>query len=313
MKTPRLPHAVFLATLAAGLGLASQVSAQTTWVETAAGTTYNWTNNASWTPSAYPNAAGAVVNVNNNILGAQTIALPAGNITVGTLNYGDSDGSNVFTINLNTLVFQGANSGDATFLNVSAAGTVGNIISSSVVLGGSSPLTVTALGTQKLQFGNLDVTTNTLTLSTANTAASSIAITGTFTGTGAVIKNGTGNATVSGAATSYTGPVTINAGTFTVGGGATTAIGTTSFTVNGNTVSGITGGSTLVVGSNQTPNPSGRISDSAVITLNGGGFSYLASNGNGLTYETFSSLVVGNGNSNINLGTGGGFFGDFWG
>jgi autotransporter-associated beta strand protein len=71
------------------------------WVPTAAGTTYQWGTGTNWNPATVPNSTTAVANINNNILGAQTINLATGtaaNRTVNDLNLGDSDSTHGFTI-----------------------------------------------------------------------------------------------------------------------------------------------------------------------------------------------------------------------
>lgn len=217
-------------TLLSGLGIltllaaVSPVRAQTyTWTPTAFGTNYNWNNASSqnnWGTGAggpFPNAAGDIANVNNNIAGGQTINLQQG-ITVGQLNLGDSDGSHPFTIasgtGTQTLTFQGATAGAATTLNLSSVGTQGNTISSNVALGGSSPLTINALGGQKLttSAGSSFATNGnniTLTGGVAQTALWSMQ--GDLIGNGTVTVNSSGGISVQGAK-SFTGTFILNRG-----------------------------------------------------------------------------------------------------
>ena len=306
MKDRHLPNIAFFAAIAVLFSLGSEAFAQT-WVPTAAGTGYTWLSTANWSPAAVPNALGAVANVNNDILGNQTITLGA-NVTLGSLNYGDADGSNNFNITgANTLTFQGANAGDATFLTLSTTGTSTNTISAAVVLGGSSSLTVSNYGTQLLTLsGGLSVGTNKLVLDTSNTnTTSSILISTAFTGTGPLVKNGRGNVNLTASAT-YSGELTINSGFFSITGGSSGSIASTSITVNANAQAGVNqGGSALVIGNNSAGIVN-RLVDNAVITLNGGGFHYNGSGTAGLNNETIGEIVVGQGNANltINSGTG---------
>lgn len=71
--------------------LTGVAQAQQTWAPLGGGT-FDWNNNANWSPGPFPNANGAVANQNQNITGAQTINLNQ-NITLGILNIGDSNGS----------------------------------------------------------------------------------------------------------------------------------------------------------------------------------------------------------------------------
>ena len=100
-----------IAALAAIISLPQDGLAET-WVPTAAGTTFDWGVTANWSPASVPNGTTAIANINNNIVGAQTILLNA-NRTVNDLNLGDSDGSHSFTIATGTagslLIFGGTN------------------------------------------------------------------------------------------------------------------------------------------------------------------------------------------------------------
>jgi hypothetical protein len=85
--------AVLLAAAVAGI-LPASLYGQT-WVQTAVGT-YDWANDANWTPAPYPNAVGAVANLTNDIVGEQDVTIPtagAGGITIGVLNIGDGGAS----------------------------------------------------------------------------------------------------------------------------------------------------------------------------------------------------------------------------
>jgi hypothetical protein len=71
--------------------LAAGAQAQQTWNVTEAIGSFNWHEDSNWTPGPYPNAVGAVANVNNDIATPMTISIPGGDgIAVGVLNLGDS-------------------------------------------------------------------------------------------------------------------------------------------------------------------------------------------------------------------------------
>lgn len=88
------------------------------WNKSAGGTTYDWTNTVNWLPSVtYPNGAGQVAAITNDIVGAQTIRLRQ-NITVGALYIGDGIASNLY----NTTI---ANNGSETYTLTFDSGAAG--------------------------------------------------------------------------------------------------------------------------------------------------------------------------------------------
>ena len=260
-----------------------------------------WNNAASWTNTTggtgtFPNAAGDVANLVADITATQQVNLNQ-NITIGTLNIGDIGASapNLFTIatgtGTNTLTFQGATTGAATAINVTTAGTAGvaNTIGTAVVLGGTSPLTITANGLQTLSFASgssLNVGANTLTVSTTNTGSGGGIALNTVTGTGALVKNGVGRAFLNGAASTFSGAVTINAGALTSQNGA--QFNSTNVTIN------TTG--TFEIGSNQ---PAAIVNSAAGITLNGGTVAYRGSSTAGATTQSFNTVALAQGNSTL--------------
>src|SRR5688572_393585 len=94
---PRALGAIALSALA-GVTLHAQGF---TWTPVVAGSGYNWNDAPNWTPNtSFPNAAGDVANLNNDIGGDQTIRLRQ-NLTLGTLSLGDANASvtaSTFTI-----------------------------------------------------------------------------------------------------------------------------------------------------------------------------------------------------------------------
>jgi len=275
----KYPHSLaVIASLTIAFG--SAPAASFSWLPTAVGTTYNWTTGSNWdTNPNFPNAAGDVANLMGDLAGNQTISLGGQAITLGTLNIGDSGAAtpaNTYTVNTGTLVFQSATPGGATAITgVNVGSAVQNQILADVLLGGSSPLTVTTFGPQTLAFGGrVDLNSNQLTFATA----SAVSISGPLSGSGLLLKTGTSSLSLSGSNTAYTGPVVINGGSVLLLNKNTGYLGSTDITINGN--AGFTGGSgnggsSLTIGDNSAialiPQ---RLNPNVVMTLNGGGFSY---------------------------------------
>ena len=88
----KISKATLIAAAAAATGLFHGAAhAQQTWNVTEAIGSFNWNEDANWTPGPYPNAQGIVANVNNDITTPMTITIPGGDgIKVGVLNLGDS-------------------------------------------------------------------------------------------------------------------------------------------------------------------------------------------------------------------------------
>ena len=121
---------IVLAALTIGVSKADDAA----WNKTAAGT-YDWTNGVNWLPSTtFPNGAGQVANITNDILGAQTIQLRR-SLALGGLNIGDALASNVW----NTVI---QNSGSETFSMTLDSGAAGV---AAVINGGNSGTTTVSL------------------------------------------------------------------------------------------------------------------------------------------------------------------------
>lgn len=187
-STPRSHAASLLGAFVRALLLAlvaDPAFAQSTWLQTAAGT-YSWQAGTNWsTDPTVPNGAGGVANLTNDIAGDQLITLDAA-VTLGTLGIGDASGTNTFTL---------------------AAGSGGPLTFD--VATGSAAITKTTGGSD--------------TISTPITLADALSVTvatGTLTLSGAmgnsvqsnVTKLGAGRLVMTGANT-YTGLTTIRAGT----------------------------------------------------------------------------------------------------
>ena len=125
---------------------ATNTSAQSNWVPTAEGATYDWQTPGNWsTDPTIPNGTAATANLINNIAGAQTVNLN-GAVTLGTLNIGDSDSSHAFTLANGTggsLTLNNGGSG-ASF---NKTGTITDIISASITLADNFAVNVGTGGT----------------------------------------------------------------------------------------------------------------------------------------------------------------------
>jgi autotransporter-associated beta strand protein len=263
-------------------------AAEATWVPTAAGTTYNWTDPANWSTGTAPNGAGDVANITNNIAGTQSVLLASGATTLGTLNISDTDFTHGFSVGgSGSLTFQGATTGAATAINVNGgSGTYVTQILAPVFVGTNSPLTITNTGT--------------VTGGATN-------FTGVISGSSAITKEGNRGITLSGNNT-YSGALTINTGTVTITGN-NAHIDSTNITVSGNAVPGFganTEGAMLILGSNsggstESGATGGWINDSATVTLNGGVFRLNGSQAT-TTQETFATLIANEGSSRLDVG-----------
>jgi fibronectin-binding autotransporter adhesin len=253
---------------------------------------------------------GTIVNSGKLQLGAggagatsgSIVAPPGSNINVGgTLAFGRSDNvsfqaniignGNVSQVGTGVTTLTGANtySGNTTLtagtLQVGAGGTLGN---------GSSPLIVTA--------GTLDLNGNSATVGSLSGAAAgiidnvagggastlttgSLGATGTFagtiqntTGSVALVKTGTGNLTLSGGASTFSGGTTLNSGGLYVTNTTGSATGSGPVTLNGGTLggTGFIGGAITAGTAAHIINP-GANTGNSIGTLTAGG---LSTNGN---------------------------------
>lgn len=287
MKFP-LPPLFYVSALVA---LSLPAGQAQTWVPTAAGTTYDWNVNGNWSSSPFPNAAGAVANVNTDILGAQTIRLQQA-ITVGTLNLGDSNGTHTLALSTGgagSLVFHSGTT-TAAQLNLSNVGTVTNTISAPVSL--TSDLNVNMGGTgvgnaQSLTLsGGITATGRALTFSggflNAGASLSSISITGNNNLIGnastVITNNSNSSLSITGTQVNFTGVIVAN-GRAQNGNLNTLAmqangsvLNASELVINGYLSAGTTqngGGLQVGQGSSLTVNPGQRLTQNR-LTLNGG-------------------------------------------
>ncbi len=164
-----------------------------TWIPTAGGTAYDWTNTANWNPATVPNTIGGIAYKNINITGDQTVNVNTP-ITLGEMVVGDSSGSE------NTLLQKNTN---------------GSLVMDQTE-NGVAYLTRTAGGTGTVTFKNdLNITlTDNLTVRQAGgTANSTMVIAGTVAGSGKSLSKEGGTLTLSLAgANTFSGATRIQSG-----------------------------------------------------------------------------------------------------
>ena len=262
----------------------------------------DWSLDTNWTPTAAvggPSAAGTSVLINTNIGGTSTINLfTTGNPgtatkTVGRLDIGDTDGSNGYTIATGTgsgvLNFDG-NGSNAQLNQLSTSGN--NIISAPITLTSSLDISnAAASNTLTLSTGGITsgtAGTKTLTTTTGNVLISGII--GNGSGTVAVVQDGAGTLTLSGANT-FTGGLTVKNGTV-IAGNSVSALGGTgtgAVTVGGGAGSGAANASLLFANSLNYANP--------ITVASGGTGTYTIGNSAGAV--TLSGGITLNNNATI--------------
>ena len=151
----RVKH-VFIALVISAVALVGwQAQAATFTYNQNTATAQSWNASANWNPSSgtYPNNAGDVADLNNNITNNSTLNLN-GNVTLGILNIGDTDDTNTFTIAAGaggTLTMN--NNGAGAQINESA-GTKGDTISAGIIIADAGGLTVTTSATSSTLSSN---------------------------------------------------------------------------------------------------------------------------------------------------------------
>lgn len=252
------------------------------WTQTAAGTSYVWTNVVNWLPStSYPNGAGQTASITNDILGGQTIYLRR-NITLGTLNIGDAvaSGNNygikILNYNLgDTLIFDSGLDGVMARLNTGNSGTPTVTLQAPMAL--NSDLLVNIGGTNSTNRQNLTFNTVTalnghnlvFTNGVSGQSQLNIALDADFSGSGTLVNNSQISVAVTGGKT-FGGSLIANKSTFGLtAGGFTNAA---QCIINGSVSNTTTQlGGTLDSGNNSafTNNPGQRLTRHQ-ITFNGG-------------------------------------------
>jgi len=316
---PSFPPAKFLLALILGFSLPAVVSVRAdsyTWAPQAGGLytwqTPNWNTVASGT---YPRQAGDVANLTIDIVGSQTISLNNQEVTIGTLNIGDATASHAYTINTGTLTLAGL-SGQAAGINVNytpGGPRLTYTVNSAVSLGSDLAVNGVTSGTDRINFTSTIATNGrTLTLNASSTF-NRTSVTETdatiqinaLSGNGKLVTTGPGYVYVSGSSGGYTGAVEVRGGRLGLNGTGS-YLGSTDITVYGNALPGLgAGGTVFEIGKTGFSHPvDGYLNDNAVVTLRGGGFSYVGNVNAGISSEVFKEIVLAEGNSNISIGAG---------
>ncbi len=214
LRRPRSRIPLGLAAGAAALISCNTPSAYAeTWVLTTGG---SWAAAANWDPASVPNAVGAVAQFSaiNAANRAITNDSGAAGFTVGSISFDLTD-TGTFTNSLTTgtagsrLILD--NGGAGVTISTTGNGTGNNAISVPLVLS--------------------DVVAAQVDQTTSSSAAGSLNLTATITGTGSIIKQGDGAMTLGTGAKTYTGATVLNGGRTRISnlGQPTT---TSSFTIN---------------------------------------------------------------------------------
>jgi fibronectin-binding autotransporter adhesin len=175
--------------------------------------TASWNLQANWDTNMVPNAVGASVFFGNGTAN-RTIQTDSGatGFTVGSISFDvPSSATNSITTGTGGSKLILDNGGNGVTITTSGFGSGNNTISVPLVL-------------NELVTGQVDQTT-------ASSAAGSLNLTATITGTGGFIKQGDGLATFGTGAKSYTGPTVLNGGRIRISSAARPT-STSSFTIN---------------------------------------------------------------------------------
>lgn len=221
-----------------------------------------WGTNANWNPAAVPSNGADILFDNTYINSAQTINTGA-NRNVRSISF---DTPYNYALNNNTLTFD--NYGVAGFSGIAVSqthGTATNTINSAIALNNDINVRNNSTGTLNLT-GALATNGHALTLDGTGTATN---LSGVVSGTGSLLKNDTGTATLS-AANTYSGGTTISNGTLNANNA--TALGSAGVTLAGGTLAS-TNGSTVANAIALTGNAGlGNITTAGTLTQTGGSF-----------------------------------------
>ena len=270
-----------------------------TWTQTAAGTTYDWTNVVNWGSAGFPNGAGEVANVSSNVTGDIGIRLQQ-NITIGKLVIGNpvvADSTKEYTISsgtgVNRLFFRAATLGQMAYINVlTNAGTSGHSISALIDISDGTPLTIVAAPTQRLFLSGGIETNKSVIVVTGDVGA--VSFSGNLIGTGLLLKESLGPLLITTTIKDFAGKIVLNSGSIDMSGTAGFPY-CPEATINGYVAYG--GGSTikqfggaLSTGNNaSSANPGQRLPSNTII-LNSGS---LYNNGQmGLTNGSWATEYV---------------------
>lgn len=303
MKYPHFLPLVCASILAIGTAPADTYN----WVPTSG--LADWNNATNWNPnSAFPNTAGDVANVNNNITTTGTVRLQQA-VTIGTLNIGDSDGTNNFSIipgTSGTLIFNSGVVGTAAQINLSSAGLTTNTISAPVLLNSNLNVNMGGLNTtnaQKIAFsGAFDATGRAVTFTGGifNSGDTNISFSNLIGDVNTVItNNSSSNMSVNAVQSNFFGKLVLNGRatgsnqtTFSTGQNGS-VLNASEIVINGYISAGVTlngGAMQTGQGSTSTSNIGQRLTQNT-ITFNGG---YLNAAGQALNASVVNRVLTDN-------------------
>jgi autotransporter-associated beta strand protein len=315
-----------LSPLAAAAFAGISAHAQTfTWLPTA-GTGLDWNLSNNWDPSTgFPNAAGAVANVNSDLTQAQTIRLREA-ITLGQLFIGDAAAAGndfAFTIANATaetfaLTFDSGVPNTSASITLNTTGTPTNVLNVPINL--TSDLSINlGNGTQRLTIsGVLDAGTGigarNVTVTNGTQATNQLNLNGNLSGSG-IFTNNSNAAVIVNGTKDFTGVFVLNKGSGGSNTGSLTVTGgsianASEVIINGALSNGTTqsGGSLHSGDNSMRANPGQRLTQNR-ITMNSGS---LTANGqtvpttepNPLIQDTVANFDLNSGYSHIVLAVG---------
>jgi len=287
-------------------GAVSAPASTYNWLPTSGGP-FNWTDVANWDLNPFPNAVGDIADLNANLTANVTVNLNQA-ITLGTLNIGDTNASNNYTIAAGTggsLIFD--NSGSHAQINI-ASGAGADAISAPIVL--NSSLDVTNSSTSKTLTISGSMTAgagDAVTITNLGTTGGGFFISGAISdgglgGTVAVVENATNSVMNLGGANNFTGGTTLTAGTLRLSNAAALG-GNGTFTINGGTLDTAAAAINLSSVNAQTWNGDFTFLGQASLNLGTGNVTLVAAPG-GSRQVTVSanSLIVGGAISGAGIG-----------
>lgn len=277
--------------------------------------TAGWDDPLNWNPNTgIPNAIGDVVNLTSASAASLTINLN-GNKTIGTLNLGSAGIITTVASGTvgSTLIFNPGNGGTANLnLNDVGSSAVYQAITAPIQIGGTnSTLSINRTSNTQTSLSlnsAIDVNGNTLVFNLSDTETSSRVqlndINSNITGTGTLIKNGTGVLGTSRNMT-FAGNVSINGGTFLLSGGNARLSGVNRVTVSNTALLRVGDSSNLttITAANSRINPAAA----GGIHLNSGRIYYNSGLTSGSTnVESAPKLNLDSGSTTIDFALGSG-------
>src|SRR5260370_9066144 len=179
-----------------------------TWTANANG---NWSTTTNWLNGIVADNGGfanfSTLNITTNV----NVTIDTTSRTVRRLDIGNTNGTNTYKIQNNTLIFDNtANSANAQLNETS--GSAGDTIASTVVLNSSLDITNASTATLTISGGITSGTSGTKTITSSTGPVTISGNIGDGSGAIAIVQNGPGTLTLSGNNT-FTGGVTIKGGT----------------------------------------------------------------------------------------------------